>query len=117
MFDGWAPTEIHEHFDADGVKIGHTEVTHEPLWSDDDRERALGLDAYEASLCPCGCGLPTAESHDKRRAFSVEKATCYARRALDGVRRDAQKKAEASGTDPSRFDGLFWYIDRTFIDE
>jgi hypothetical protein len=34
-----------------------------PEWSDDDRDAALGLAEYEASLCP-GCSAPLAETTD-----------------------------------------------------
>jgi hypothetical protein len=68
VFDGWEPTETHEHFDADGAYVGRTVVTRDPLWDESDRERAFELEAVESGTCSCGCGQPLTEALDKARA-------------------------------------------------
>lgn len=105
-FDGWEPQEIHEHFDAEGVKTGHTVITREPEWDDESRGRALRLAEFEAGLCPCGCGLQMSVSHDKTAVMRVESFTCVARRAItihERNERDKHKDAK-----PDRKTGALW---------
>lgn len=37
-------------------------TTTEVEWDEETRTRALALDAYRRSLCPCGCGFPASVS-------------------------------------------------------
>ena len=56
---------------------------------DEDRLLALGLDLYEADLCP-GCGQPRTYAHDVDSAghwLGSEATRCHACTALEGARR------------------------------
>lgn len=108
-------TEIHEHFDVNDVKTGYTVITREPLWNDDDRERAIALDEFERSLCPCGCGLPKDKAFDPAREFSVEMGICHARRTLETQERRDRESAEKKNKPESFFDGAFWFVDQSRI--
>lgn len=100
----------------DDNRTGYTVITREPLWSDDDRARALALDKYERSLCPCGCGVPVDEAFNPKRQFSVETGTCYARKTIESVKRKAHKQAEDRNKPEGWDDGLFWFVDENRID-
>lgn len=115
VFDGWAPREVHEHFDPDGTLTGRTVIQREPLWDDSDRERALELEAFEAGLCQCGCGQPLAEALDRNRAFDVQKVVCYAKRAADREQRKAGEAAKQSKLADGWDDGLRWIIVDSFV--
>lgn len=115
MFDGWAPREVHEHYDADGILTGTTVVTHEPLWDDEDRGRALALDEYEHSICPCGCQQTIADATDPTRAFVIEDYVCLARRALAKHERAVTDRAEKTKKPEGWADGLNHYISRSFV--
>lgn len=79
---------MHEHQDAVGNVTGYTIVTTESAWDETTRERIQRLVEWEKSLCPCGCGVPVEQAWDKfYEPWSVEDYTCYARRALERVRR------------------------------
>ena len=49
----------------------------------------MALEAYEDSLCGCGCGFPADISHDpaNKTAFGPREVTCY---ALAARERDAE---------------------------
>ena len=83
------PTEVHEHFDTDGNLTGRTVTTRESEWDDQTRNRVLELDAYEALLCGCGCGLPMTEAH-RKQPFLVDVVTCEATRAMEKFK-DAER--------------------------
>lgn len=48
----------YSHTRPDGLTI----TTRESEWSDEDRLLLLALNAWEADLCPCGCGQRMSES-------------------------------------------------------
>jgi hypothetical protein len=55
VFDGWSPTETHEHRDAAGNLTGTTIVTREPEFDDRLRAEYLALVGYEDRCCKtCG---------------------------------------------------------------
>lgn len=108
--DGWAPEEVHEHFDAEGVKTGFTVVTREPRVSPEDRAQMVALDEYEAGICSCGCGQPLVEAMSPDRAWVVNDHVCYAKRAVAQVRRKAQAEAERVGRPDGWDDGITWLI-------
>lgn len=114
MFEGWAPTQVQEHFDADGNRTGSTVTTMEPMWSESDRELAFALDEYDRSRCPCGCGASIEEAEDAERAFRIDKRTCYARRAIEKVRRQEADRAEATNQTDGWNDGLTYYVSDHF---
>lgn len=49
-----------------------------PEWTQDDREAAMALTIYEASLCPAS-GLPAEQCHDPNNEdrFEVESVLCH----------------------------------------
>lgn len=110
---------MHEHFDADGNLTGRTVITRESMWDDESRGRALRLAEYEASLCPCGCGLPAAIATSPS-PMVVDTFTCYAGRALEAQRRADQDAHEKDPKSPPRDmhgnpvprwdDGLNYYV-------
>lgn len=103
------PAEIHEHFDADGKKIGHTVVSRESAWDDESRKRALSLAEHENSICGCGCGLPVAVSHDPDQPFKVDSIVCRAGKAKAEVERAEREKHEKD-PDGVWADGRRWYV-------
>jgi hypothetical protein len=117
VFDGWAPREVHKHYDAKGKLTGTTVVTREPMWNDDDRSRALALDEYDRAKCPCGCGQTIEEASDPTRAFVIEDYTCHAGRALKRHERAVADRAEKTNKPEGWSDGLTHYISRSFIPE
>lgn len=104
------PTEVHEHYDADGNYTGKTVVTRESEWDDETRERALNLTAYDESLCACGCGLPVTESH-KDQPYKVHAIRCYARRALDKRKRQAAEEAKRNKAPDGWNDGVHYFVE------
>lgn len=82
------------------------------MWNDDDRERAIALDEYERSLCPCGCGMTRAEGHDPNRGFDIDWSTCYAGKAIAYARRQLRSQAEDSKGDVKEGwdDGLLFFV-------
>lgn len=117
MFDGYTPDEVHLHHDADGNLTGRTVVKRKPLWTESDRQRAMALQEYEDSRCPCGCGLSIEESHDPNRAFVIDEVKCYARRALDRHADQLEKAAKAKNLPDSWSDGLRFVVTSSFIPE
>lgn len=88
------PTEIHEHYDAEGNPTGTTVITRESAWDDASRERAIALREHEAATCNCGCGRPIREAYDPKQAYTVRHFTCQAARAMDVVRRKDDEEAK-----------------------
>lgn len=75
-------------------------VTRESEWDDATRDRAERFAEYERSLCPCGCGVTVDQAWDPFfEPWAVDHYTCYARRALEKVRRDWEEthKGQADG--------------------
>jgi hypothetical protein len=73
-------------------------TTREPTWTEQDRAEILALADYRASLCPCGCGHPLADTTANEETgpkFSVSYLACHARMELI----DAQNAA-AKGDSP-----------------
>ena len=112
------PREVHEHqritgYDDDGAPVvettGYTIVTRESEWDATTLERVLRVADYEDSLCPCGCGIPVDKAWDPYyEPWSVDSFTCYARRALESVRRrwEGQHKDNPEGW----ADGVTHYV-------
>lgn len=60
-------------------------TTLEAEWDAESRSWALALEAYEGSLCPCGCGYPASVSQDPANEdrFTADlPIRCHARTAL-----------------------------------
>lgn len=62
--------------------LGRVPAAGEPLWTDDDRDWAMALLAYEADLCECG--QPRSESMDPGNEFAyrTEAIRCHACKAI-----------------------------------
>lgn len=75
-------------------------TTREPEWTEQDRAEALALVEYRASLCPCGCGFPVAESTGDYRTnpeYDATHITCRARAALvEAQNAAAERKSDTS---------------------
>jgi hypothetical protein len=57
-------------------------TTREPEWTEQDRAEQLALAEYRASLCPCGCGYPVAETTADWKTgpeYDATKVECRAR--------------------------------------
>ena len=78
------------------------------MWTPEAQARALALQAWEDSLCGCGCGQPSKVAHDPSQPFRVDKFTCYAKRAKERVERDwrDQHKDAPDGWG----DGVYHYV-------
>lgn len=62
-----------------------TVAVSEPAWTEQDRAEILALAAYRDSLCPCGCGLESADtlSHEETGPqFRATRVACRARMKL-----------------------------------
>jgi hypothetical protein len=105
------PTEIHQHYDAEGNYTGHTVITRESPWDDETRDRALRLHQYESNLCGCGCGQPVVETYGKQQVYKVDKFTCLAGRALAMAKREDDKEAEREKRPEGWKDGLHYYVE------
>lgn len=103
------PREVHEHFDSDGKRTGHTIVTRESEWDDETRARVLALAEHDAETCGCGCGLPISVAY-KKQPFVVDTFTCFAGRALKQARRQADAKAKTEKRPDGWDDGLHYYV-------
>ncbi len=103
--------ELHEHFDAEGKKTGHTVVTRESMWDEDARGRALRLQEFEDSTVN---GMPVAEAH-KEQPFKVDKVVDYAARAIEALRRhdrlEAERKFGKDKIPDGHFDGWHYYAE------
>lgn len=117
MFDGWVPREVHETYsvdpdnpDAEPVKTGFVVITRESEWDDVSRDKAFELVDYEEGLCPCGCGLPIAVTHDPAQAklgYMIHEYRCFARKSIERYRRAQEEKHKDS---PEGWnDGLRYY--------
>lgn len=91
--DGRPVEEIHETYDLDGTLTGTVIVTRGQRVTDVDRDELYALHERDAAMCPCGCGLPAAETHDYPGAWTVGSYKCTARAALDMAERDAHQKS------------------------
>jgi hypothetical protein len=105
------PTEVHEHFDADGVLTGTTVVTRESAWDDTTRQRAIDLYRYENDLCRCGCGRPASESYNPQAVYKVDHFVCSAGRAIEQVRRRDQEQAKKDKKPEGWNDGRHYYAE------
>lgn len=105
------PTEVHEHFDADGNPTGHTVVTRESPWDDTSRDRALALHAYETDMCKCGCGRPASESYGTTQSYKVHSFFCAAGRAIEQIRRRDKEQAEREKRPEGWNDGIHYYAE------
>ena len=82
VFLGREVVTTHEH-DSAGRLVRSTQ---QPLWTAEDREAALALAAYEASLCS-GCGDPLAETTKPEHEDAyVPKAAIRCHRCAAAVR-------------------------------
>ncbi len=106
---------MHEHFDAEGRRTGHTVITRESEWDEETRARALTLAEFENNQCPCGCGQSIAVATDERRAFRVQTFKCLARRAIKQHERAEADKAEQTKRPKGWDDGITYYIDESFV--
>lgn len=84
-------------------------MTTEPEWTDESRGRALRLDDYSDSICPCGCGQPLEIARDKKVTWVVEEPVCYSRRALDRVMRQ-KRDAAAEADNEGALDGVRFHV-------
>lgn len=67
-----------------GVMIKSITVS-EPLWTDADLAEQEALVVYRASLCPCGCGWPRADTTSQEGSgpdFTASRVICRARLAM-----------------------------------
>ena len=62
--------------------LGRVPVSGEPLWTEDDREWAMALLAYEADLCECGQPRSESTLTDNEFAYATEPLRCHACRAI-----------------------------------
>lgn len=86
--------------------LGRIPVPGEPLWTDDDREWAMALLAYEADLCECG--QPRSESTDpaSEGAYRAEPLRCH---ACSVIARSGEAFAQAGGD----VKGLLYSVTKT----
>jgi hypothetical protein len=108
-FEGATATEVHEFYNAAGIKTGHAVVTRESMWDEMSRARALRLQEHEDSVNRFG--LSRAEAH-KAQPFKVEKSTDYSERAVAAAERADRVKAEKAnnGKLPDGYgDGVHYY--------
>lgn len=68
------PAERHDHFDAEGNFIGHTDVTRQSRVDDADRGEILGLARYELEVCRCGYHPSLTE--DESNVWTPESRVC-----------------------------------------
>lgn len=84
-------------------------TTREPRWTEQDRAEVLALAEYRASLCPCGCGYPVADTTahwEVGPEYDATHTTCRARAALV----EAQNAAAENKRDTSSW---LWAISQT----
>lgn len=105
------PSEVHEHFDADGTLTGTTVVTRESAWDEESRERALALQVYEAGICGCGCNQPVGEAYDPKQPYKVSSFTCNAGRAIAIVRKRDEDEAKRAKKPEGWNAGLHYYAE------
>lgn len=96
---------MQEFYDADGDRCAAADAwlvvtTREPEWDDSSRGRAMRLGEYESGFCQCGCNQPLEVARDPQQVFVVDEFTCHAGRALDIVREEQKKQAEAQNLPP-----------------
>ena len=95
---GDEPSEVHEHFDADGNLTGTTVVTREPEWDDESRNLALDLLEHDRMIHG-GCGNHMSESMDPNYARKVDhaRAVCQDCRSIDLAREQWHRQSGHSG--------------------
>jgi hypothetical protein len=75
-------------------------TTRDADWTEQDRAEQLALAEYRASLCPCGCGYPVAETTAHWEAgpeYDATHTTCRARAALvEAQNAAAERKSDTS---------------------
>lgn len=86
--------------------LGRIPAAGEPLWTDDDRDWAMALLAYEADLCECGQPRSESMSPDNEFVYAGEAMRCHACKA---VARESERFAQP-GADHS---GLFIGVTKT----
>jgi hypothetical protein len=79
--------------------LGRVPAPGEPLWTDDDRDWAMALLAYEADLCECGQPRSESMSADSEFAYRTEPMRCH---ACQSIAKAAEPFAE-SGTGQGLF--------------
>jgi len=98
VFDGAAPSELHEHYDADGNLTGTTVVTREPEWDDESRAWALALALREDNECRrCGGDMVETLDYDRWKFEPLPPAVCYRCLALAQSRDANQKHPMSAG--------------------
>lgn len=78
----------------DAGRLIRSVTTTEPTWTEQDRAEILALDAYRATLCPCGCGhalADTTANEETGPQFSVNYVSCHARMELIDAQNAASK--------------------------
>lgn len=93
-------------YDAED-RIIRTVTTREPEWTEQDRAEILALGVYEASRCPCGCGLDAIDAQNPSVEFEISQSTCNARLALLEAQRGANEH-RGSENAPARL----WRIEK-----
>jgi hypothetical protein len=82
------------------VFLGRVPAVGEPLWTDDDRDWAMALLAYEAELCECGQPRSESMNPDSEGAYVAEPLACHACRAI-------ARSGEPFAESPRASQGLF----------
>lgn len=109
MLDGFVPREIHEHFNDADERTGYTVVHRETEWDEATRDRVVRAQEYEQSICSCGCGQPKEIAWDPTfEPWEVDDFTCYARKALETVRRAFEESHRDSMAGAS--DGVYHFV-------
>lgn len=88
------------------VFLGRVPAAGEPLWTDDDRDWAMALLAYEADLCECGQPRSESMSSEAEFAYRAEPMRCHACRAI-------ARGSEAFAQDGGAQGGLFMSVTKT----
>jgi hypothetical protein len=102
VFAGWAPVELHEHYDVDGALTGSTVVTRESEWDDTARARAEALLLVEDTSCN-KCGGDLNRSLQRGPVYDVDTDTvCYSCAALELVEREEGTRHENDKPFPGR---------------
>lgn len=76
--------------------LGRIVADGEPLWTDDDRDWALALLAYEADLCDCGQPRSISTQAEAEDTYTASKLRCHACRT---IARASERFTTAPGAD------------------
>lgn len=103
--NGWAPTETHEHYDADGNLTGVTVVTREAEWDDFEQAKMLALVEYERGIHngPGECGFHDSIAKlDPEVAIEHDVCPLCASKAVEDRKQDARddRLMKRYGDDP-----------------